>query len=258
MSQGANNMNSNDEFIYNWTNSLRQTADGATFVATRLASDLKDKGYNASEASDMLLGQEYNLSLVDKVVNTVFAEKTAQLEEKPIVAYVVPTAYEDIKPFVEKTLKCCSGREFMEKLAKTQYPIMTGLNTHSYESFVRLASEAKKSEYALQKLHQELLPFLETAMFSCVSSAETNRPRTVVSENKDGTHRVLFAGKIESEIMSKTMDVDANNVTLKTSYCNCDKFERGNYADFGLACEHIIAAADEVSPNYKLQRDCVD
>jgi hypothetical protein len=39
---------------------------------------------------------------------------------------------------------------------------------------------------------------------------------------------------------------------LESGTCSCSRFAQGHFGDFGLACEHIVAAADKVSPHQRL------
>ena len=143
-------MNQTDEFIYNWANTLRKTEGGAVLTATRTAEKLKNQGYSKRDISDILVADDYDIPLVDNVVKQIFAseiqKETPELHHTN--TYVVPTSYEDVKPFVESTLNSCSPREFVDKLAKSEYPIMKISGNH-YESFVRLASQAKENKYII-------------------------------------------------------------------------------------------------------------
>lgn len=237
-------MNQTDEFIYNWANTLRKTEDGAVLTATRTAQTLKDKGYSQRDISDILVADDYDIPLVDNVVKQIFASEIKK--EIPELhhtnTYVVPTTYDDVKPFIESTLDSCSAREFVDKLAKSEYPIMKISGNH-YESFVRLASQAKENKYMLSSLHKELLPFIETSMYDAVCIAEDNKQKTVIASVDNDKYTVRYSA------------TDIKDVFVKSAQCSCDKYIKGNYVDFGLACEHIVSAVNEISPNHKLPRN---
>ena len=239
-------MISDNDMIYNWSNSLRKTDDGATVTAIRMAEKLKNDGYARGEACDILVADDYDMKLVDNVLGRVYASTDEEVVEEPSeVSYVVPTAYADIKPFIEMSLMASSARDFMTKLAHSEYPIIKSLSGNGFESFVRLAEQAKENRYSLEALHNDLEPFMETAMFESVKIAETNKSRTVVAiDNSD-----------ETDVCVSYSVAKSNDVSLKTATCNCDKYIKGNYAEFGLACEHIVSAAEMVSPNQKLPRN---
>jgi hypothetical protein len=244
MFQGDINM-SHDEFIYNWENSLRKTNDGATLVASRTAEELKEKGYSASEISDIMIADNHDMKIVEAAVRKAF--RVAMAEDSPeketFDAYVTPSSYDDVKPFVEKTLSECSAREFMNRLAKTKYPILKGISDRTFDSLVRMAEIAKESKMAMGVLHADLSPFFESAMYDCVKTAEDKSNLTTISDSGDDT-RYAVAYNIER----------VNQVDISKGTCDCDKYVDGHYADFGLACEHIISAANNVSPNSKLLR----
>lgn len=239
-------MNPNEEFIINWANTLKKTDDGAVMIATRTAEKLKEDGYAPSEISDVMVADNYDINLVDQVINNIFASDTQEeivTAEEKVTTYVVPTSYEDVRSFVESTLRECSAKEFMERLARAEYPIIKDMNDHKFESFVRLAERAKNDKYAREVLHSDLLPFVETAMYEAVKLSEDNKPKTIVASVDDDKYTVSYSLK------------DINDVFVKSAKCSCEKYTKGNYSDFGLACEHIVSAVDKISPNYKLPRN---
>jgi hypothetical protein len=47
-------------------------------------------------------------------------------------------------------------------------------------------------------------------------------------------------------------------VDLSNGTSTSEKFTKGNYADFGIADEYIVSAADQVSPYLRLKRALSD
>lgn len=232
------------EYINNWSNILKNTNNGADMIATRTAESLKNEGYTAREASDIMVADDFDSELVEAVIDKTYADPTTadNETEKVVVSYVVPTCYEDVKPFVEKALNESSARDFMKKLARTNCPIIPNLPENKLESFVRLAQRAKEDRNNLEVLHNDLLPFIESAMYNSIIIAEKNNTSSVKAS--DQNHKYVVASKKE------TYDVQVNEGT-----CTCEKYSEGNFATFGLACEHIVAVANVISPNYKVARN---
>lgn len=237
-----NTMERNEDFIYNWSNSLRKTDDGELVVATRIASRLKDKGYSETEASDMMIADSYSLNAVESAIGTIFASNTKDKKvEASRKTFVIPTSYEDVKPIVEESLAKYSAKEFIDRLSKTEYPILSKIASKQLDSLCRLAANAKSDNTLLNQLHGTLSPFVETAMYNAVLASE--KLHTKLSVSKSDNRYVVASANAE------------NNVCLKSGTCNCDKYVKGNYSDFGIACEHLISVASMVSPNHKLVRD---
>jgi hypothetical protein len=237
-------MNQNDEMIYNWSNALRKTSDGVLLVAIKTAEKLKEENYSVGDASDILVAADYDLKIVDAAIKNVYSEEEEDEEEqKGVAAFVVPTSYEDVKPLVEKSLVESSARDFMEKLARSAYPIIPNLPDNKFESFIRVAARAKEDENALVILHKDLLPFIESAMYESVKIAEKKQSKANVSSTGDES-RYVVAYSIG----------EVNDISVESGECNCDKYIKGNYHDFGLACEHLVSATNIISPGYKLVR----
>ena len=75
-------MISDNDMIYNWSNSLRKTDDGATVTAIRMAEKLKNDGYARGEACDILVADDYDMKLVDNVLGRVYASTDEEVVEE--------------------------------------------------------------------------------------------------------------------------------------------------------------------------------
>lgn len=216
----------NDEMIYNWSNSLRQNDDGARFIAAQTAASLRERGFSAPEALDVMVADEFNQDIAKSAVAATYFEPAAEVPAAKRTAKVVPTSYGDILPFVENALKLMPTREFVDKLSAGSAPILR-VSQRSLQSWNRLAGLAKDNDSALSQLHRDLRPWMEEAMLNSVLIAESDSTRTA----------------------SKKSVTDLGKGT-----CDCARFIGGNFATFGLACEHIVVAADHASPHQRLIR----
>ncbi len=219
-------MSDSYEMIANWSNSLRQNNDGVRLVAAQTATDLQRRGFSALEALDVMAADHFDIRLAEDVIGEIYnpASPTAAPVAAIKQAMVVPTQYNDVAPFIEKKLEELSPRSFINLLAKSENPILR-VSQKSLESFYRLAEYAKKDEHALKLLHKELTPWVEEAMYASV----------LASENRT-------AAKSDMEV-----DLDAGT-------CSCSRFTGSRMAEFGLACEHLVRAADSTSPHQRLMR----
>lgn len=237
-------MNPNDELILNWTNTLRHTKDGVILAAARVASTLKQSGYAPGEAMDILIADDYEDDVAEAAIKHAYAvsEDKEEVDElsKPVTAYIVPTSYDDVKTIVENTLRSSSAEDFIMRLARSENPILANLPDNKVQSFIRIATVAKENALIMEALHNDLTPFFENAMYESVRLSESKKSRTTIAATKDNKYTV-------AESIDK-----ANDVCMKTGTCSCDKYTKGHYSVFGLACEHLVAAANEISPNHKL------
>lgn len=229
--------NTSDDMIYNWRNELRAHNDGVYVVANSQASKYKNQGYNKSEVVELLAAENFDLDVANRVASNLFDEPTVSKKETISVA-VVPTKYSDCAPVIERTLEKLSAKEFVKKLTIGEHSIVKA-DSKSLESWKRLAELAKFNSNAKAELHKELKPWVEEALLNSVLVAQSDKPVVkTASKNK----YVVSMRKGEAE-------VDLSNATSTSK-----KFIEGNYADFGLADEFMVSAADAVSPYNRLKR----
>jgi predicted nucleic acid-binding Zn finger protein len=238
--------NANDKLLNNWSGALQSTVEGRNAIATRTAEKFKESGYSADETYDLMIAENYNAHAIESAIKVAFkieGKKEVVAEYKPLV---VPTCYEDVKPIVEKTLSSCTAKDFINKLASTEYSIIPSCPDKKKLSLIRIAEDAKRDAYALRILHEELLPFVENKMYESIVEAQQQVGKFTVSETTNTRYIVASSVKI------------ANDVCLETGACSCDKYTKGNYADFGIACEHLVSVCNAVNPNHKMVRGEVD
>ena len=230
------------DIIYNWQNGLRQTNNGQRVVAAQSATDYQKQGYDAREALELLAAGKFELGVAEQAVYTVYGkEAQAKLQTKSVrTAMVIPTAYADVKPIVEETLKKLSAKEFIDRLAKSENPIVK-VSQKGLESWYRLASNAKQDAHALNTLHSELKPWVEETMLKSVLLAEREEARV---------QRVAKDEKVFKVAMRK----ESAEVDLEAGSSTGSRFQKGNFGDFGLADEFMVQAADHVSPYERLRR----
>ena len=237
--------NSMDDTIYNWNGMLRQNHDGAKLVAAQRAAELKHRGFSESEALDVMVADNLDIRIAEAMVSAVYNPETFQakaVEVKPVrEAKVVPTSYRDVMDFVEDQLLSLTPREFVNRLARTKNPIMP-VNEKAYASYVRLAERALEDEHARNLLHSDLQKYFEEAMYVSVCAARSPKNRLAVASANGSRITLASDGGACAE------------VCLDTATCTCKRFTEGKFAEFGLACEHIVQAADAVSPHERLMR----
>jgi len=234
--------------LLNWGNSLRNTEDGSRYVAAQTAAEYKRRGFSASEATDLMVADDFDPATTATAVQGLYAEAMAAAEEEREIsaqAMVVPTSYDDVSNVVEAALASLSSRDFVDRLTSGNNPVLR-VNAKSLSSWYRLAQFAKDDPHALEVLHSDLKPWFEDAMLSSVLAAEQSmrQKRVSLSQAKGSNHRFCVS----------SASGEGTLVCLATSTCSCDRFQQGNYEDFGLACEHIVAVADSVSPHQRLAR----
>lgn len=230
-----------DEMIYNWRNELRQNVQGEQFVAAQTAENYKQRGFTAAETLEMLAADKCDLRIAEAAVKSVFEPeaKTAAKKETR-TAQVVPTSYADVAPIIENTLSRLSAREFVDRLTRSEAPIIR-MASANVESLQRLAAQAKEEPYALSVLHDELRPWVEDAMLKSVLLAE-KEPAQVTAASKNSSRYKVASRK-------EVAEVDLDNGTSTGS-----RFQKGHFADFGLADEFMVRAADVTSPYQRLKR----
>lgn len=239
-------MESND-MLYNWTGALRKNESGERYVAASTASDLKEQGYNSEQALELMVADNYDLRLASSVVDDVFELKIAQVAETPIYKeYVVPASYRDVAPIIEDALMKTSSCDFVDKLygATDNYGNGTGIlniKAKYKDSWNRLAHVAKESSTGMASLHCDLRPYIEEAMLDSVEKAEylgkNKLAKVIVEQDKE---RYTVASKQDGK----------SRVSLEDGTCSCEKSQA--FAEFGLACEHLILAALTIYPTQRL------
>lgn len=232
-----------EEFLTNWVNTALSSSDkGLKLMIKQSAVDLMERGYNEAEALDVLAAKNLaDLNLVQAAVHSAFAKEVVASapEVKAQESFVVPTSYKDIVPYVELQLKTAGAKQFMNKLARSKNPIMP-VNDKSFNSYVRLASLAMNDESSMNTLHNDLKKWFEESMYISVCAAKSSKNGIRVASSTNGKYVATNERGASCE------------VCLESGTCSCSKFQNGNFGEFGLACEHIIAAADMVSPHQRL------
>lgn len=233
--------NTSDDMIYNWRNELRSHNDGVYVVANSQATKYKNQGFGKSEVIELLAAENFDLDVANRVASNLFDDKTAAPKTAIEVA-VVPTKYSDCAPVIERTLEKLSSKEFVERLTIGEHSIVKA-DSKSIDSWRRLAELAKTNSNAKAELHKELKPWVEETLLNSVLLAQSEKANIkTASKNK----YVVSMRKGEAE-------VDLSNATSSSK-----KFVEGNYADFGLADEFMVSAADAVSPYSRLKRALTD
>lgn len=232
-----------EEFLTNWVNTALSSSDkGLNLMIKQSALDLMDRGYSESEALDVLAAKNLaDIKLVQAAVQSAFSKEVVAStpEVKAQESYVVPTSYKDIVPYVEMQLKTSGSKNFMNKLARSKNPIMP-INDKSFNSYVRLASLAINDESSMNLLHNDLKKWFEESMYISVCAAKSSKNQIRVASTTDG------------KFVATNERGASCDVCLESGTCSCSRFAQGHFGDFGLACEHIVAAADKVSPHQRL------
>lgn len=229
------------EIIYNWRNELRQNNQGERTVAAQSAIDFQKRGFTAQEALEMLAAEKFDLRTAEHAVYTVYGKTACAESSQPVrTAMVVPTSYSDVKPIIEDTLGRLSAKEFVDRLTKSESPIVR-VSQKNLESWYRLAANAKQDAFGLDVLHSELKPWVEETMLKSVLIAEREEARIQKVAKNERRYKVA-------------MRKEAAEVDLDHGTSTGTRFQKGNFADFGLADEFMIQAADHVSPYERLKR----
>ena len=88
--------------------------------------------------------------------------------------------------------------------------------------------------------HTTLKKWFEESMYVSVCAAKSSKNGIRVASSTNGKYIATNERGASCE------------VCIESGSCSCGKFQNGNFGAFGLACEHIIAAADMVSPHQRL------
>jgi hypothetical protein len=102
---------------------------------------------------------------------------------------------------------------------------------------------AKTSRVGMNNLHVALKPFIEETLLNNV----------LIAQSQDAEIKTASKNKYVVSMRKGTAEVDLLSATSTS-----DKFTQGNYADFGLADEYLVKAADTVSPYQRLKRALAD
>lgn len=227
--------------IYNWRNELRSHNDGVVVVASSQAAQYKAQGYNKSEVVELLAADKFDLEVANRVASKLFDSPTVAVKETVQVA-VVPTKYDDCVPVIERSLEKYSAKEFVKKLCTGTHSIVK-TDDKGIQTWLRAAELAKSNPNGRANLHAALKPWVEEALLNSVLVAQSEKPQIkTASKNK-----YVVSGR------KGTAEVDLVNATSTS-----EKFTKGNYADFGLADEYMVSAADSVSPYQRLKRALKD
>jgi hypothetical protein len=249
----------NDDLILNWKNTLQQSPRGSQMVAAQQASDYHKRGYSPEDALEIMAANGIELRLAQSAIEGIwgnyrFASQNSggavatdlEIGYSPKVTMVpiVPVEYADVAPIVEdQLLRRLSAREFVNRLCRTASPIIP-VGQKDLNSLYGWAERAADDDRIMEQFHGILAPFFETTMLANVEAAQNYENRLRVAEVSGP--RVLVASENR---YSSSVECD-----IEMGRCSCDKFKEGHYADFGMACEHLIHAADTLSPMERLQR----
>ena len=233
--------NISDDMIYNWRNELRSLNDGAFVVASSQAEKYASQGYSKSEVVELLAADNFDLELADRVASNLFNEPTAAQKEVVSVA-IVPTKYADCIPVIEKSLEKYSAREFVKRLCLGSHAIVKA-DERGLGFWQRVAEIAKSTDQGKGHLHAALKPWVEEALLNSV----------LIAQKENAEIKTASSNKYVVSMRKGSAEVDLSNGTSTS-----EKFTKGNYADFGIADEYIVSAADQVSPYLRLKRALSD
>ncbi len=233
--------NISDDMIYNWRNELRTLSDGAFVVASSQAEKYASQGFSKSEVVELLAADNFDLELADRVASNLFNEPTSAQKEVISVA-IVPTKYADCIPVIEKSLEKYSAREFVKRLCSGTYSIVKA-DERGLGFWQRVAEIAKSSDQGKGHLHVALKPWVEEALLNSV----------LIAQKESAEIKTASSNKYVVSMRKGSAEVDLSNGTSTS-----EKFTKGNYADFGIADEYIVSAADQVSPYLRLKRALSD
>jgi hypothetical protein len=217
---------------------LSRSENGKRIIISEQVDKLQGRGFTAEEAFDILASNDFdNLFLIESVIDEKFNRTSSTSFKNVKEAFVCPSSYNEIKSNVEDQLKKLGPNNFINKLSRSESPIMP-INDKAYNSYLRIASAAYKNESLMPALHTELKKWFEEAMYVSVCAAKSSKNEIRVASVNNNF--IASSG-------SKEFDVN-----LENGSCTCVKFAKSHYGDFGLACEHIVAASNKVSPHQRL------
>lgn len=244
-----------NDTILNWTNTLQKSESGSQMVAAQQASDYHSRGFSPSDALELMAASGVEVRLARSAVDGIWGRSAGvsdgggsdlgiSYEPKLAMVPIVPTEYVQIAPVVEdQLLRRVSPREFVNRLCRTASPVAR-VGDQEMKSFYQWAERAADDDRVMSGFHGILAPYFETTMLKNVESAQNPANGYRIAEVSGP--RVLVASGDRREGM---VECD-----ISTGRCSCAKFSDNHYADFGLACEHLIHAADTLSPTERLKR----
>jgi hypothetical protein len=228
--------------IYNWRNELKSHNDGVVVVAQSQATKYKNQGFDKSEVVELLAADNFDLEIANRVASKLFDSVESSVENTAVEVAVVPTRYSDCAPIIEKTLTKLSSKEFVKRLCTGPHSVIK-TDEKGLSQWQRWAELAKSSRVGMDNLHVALKPFIEETLLNNVLIAEAQ------------TAEIKTASKNKYVVSMKR---GSAVVDLSSASSDSEKYIQGNYADFGLADEYLVKAADTVSPYQRLKRALTD
>ena len=234
--------NNTNDMIYNWRNELKSHNDGVVVVAQSQATKYKNQGFDKSEVVELLAADNFDLEIANRVASKLFDNVESSVENTAVEVAVVPTRYSDCAPIIEKTLTKLSSKEFVKRLCTGPYSVIK-TDEKGLSQWQRWAELAKSSRVGMDNLHVALKPFIEETLLNNVLIAEAQFAEIKTSSK----NKYVVSMKRGSAV-----------VDLSSASSDSEKYIQGNYADFGLADEYLVKAADTVSPYQRLKRALTD
>lgn len=227
------------DMILNWSNALKTTDKGARYVAAQTAINHLANGFNESEAFDLMVADNFDIDMSKEVLSQVYEKNGSGAVMAPPTrfAMVVPTSYKDVMPLIDEALTRLSPTQFVD----TIFNKLIITSQRDRDGWRRLAQQATHDPVANEILHEDLRPWIEETMLNSVLAAEKEQGRVASVNDADLKYIVTTASGV-------------SEVDLKNGICNCERFQTGKFAAFGLACEHMVRAADTISPFSRLTR----
>jgi len=235
--------------LYNWTGALSRHRDGKHLVVAEKAASLQNVGYSAADAYDVLTAEYLDDdNMVTSAINHVYGEDedlTTASNLKEMV--VVPASYKDIEACIEDCVVKYSAQELVEKLSENDFAVVTASDKTLQNIYNCIKSAKKGDRIAMKRLHSELKPWMEEAMLSAINDAEyyNNENRVNIKADREYVDRYRVS-------INRGKKIHVADVSLEKGLCSCPKYREGNYADFGLACEHLILTSPD-EPVYILR-----
>lgn len=228
-----------NDMILNWTNTLRRTNEGVRYVAAQNATTHKANGYSSSEALDLMVADNFDVDIAKEVLAQVYGDAGVGATAAPQTkfAMVVPTTYNDVIPLINESLQKLSPSQFVDSL----FNRLIVSSRRDKDGWRRLAQQSVHDPIANKILHDDLRPWIEETMLNSV----------LIAEKEQGRVAIVDAGAKKFIVSTNSGD---NEVDLSAGVCSCDRFNDGCFASFGLACEHMVRAADTISPFERLTR----
>ena len=234
--------NNSNDMIYNWRNELSSHKDGVLVVANNQAQKYKNQGFDKSEVVELLAADNFDLDVANRVASKLFNTAEEVKQNTAVEVAVVPTRYSDCAPVIERSLTKLSAKEFVKRLCTGPHSVVK-TDEKGLGFWLRITEAAKDSRNGMDNLHVALKPFIEETLLNNVLIAQSQTAE-IKTASKNKYVVSMRKGSAEVDLLSAT----------STS----DKFTQGNYADFGLADEYLVKAADTVSPYQRLKRALAD